>query len=129
MTKKIQNIIGGTIIGIVLIFMGISATEYEIPLGGRTSGDEQNWSSTYVTTTDTIVYSGPSFLERVIIWADTTSGSLTVIDGPNTTSTATIIFKLEGDNLAGSYEVGIPFTNKIVVDAVNATTTFIYIPR
>ena len=128
MTKKIQNIIGATIIGIVLIFMGISATDFEIPLGGRTSGDEQNYSTIYVTTTDQIVYSGASFLERIIIWEDGTGAEFDVMDGTNTTST-NVIFKLHSDTLAGSYEIGIPFTYGIVVDSSTADATFIYIAR
>jgi len=127
MTNKTKKIIGGIVIGLVILLMTGSATDI-IPLGGRTRGGGADTTSSYATTTDTLVYSGRCLLERILIWKDGSGGKIAVMDGTNTTST-NVIFELEDDALTGSYEVGLTMTSGIVADITNATTTFIYIPE
>ena len=125
-TKKRLIILAIAILA--FIFVGNSTTLLDnTPLGAGFTNlqGERFRTSTYVTTTDQIVYTGPSFLERIIVWTDGSGGKIAVMDSTSATAD-TSIFELEDDGLTGSYEVGIDFLYGIVVDVTSATTTIVY---
>ncbi len=129
MTKKTQKIIGGIAIVVILLLMINSSTDIvNLPFGGRSGGEAGDTTATYVTSTNTLVRSGETLLERIIVWGDTTSSVLVVYNDNYATSSSSLIFELRGDSLAGSYEVGHLFSTGLMVDT-NVTTTFIYIKK